>query len=359
MTEHDEPGGVHPPAAEQPPAASGSAPSGPAEAREGGSPRLWPRVVGVAVLAAGVGGAWLWQHPELLKGGAPRDDGAIARLEARITRLEQRPAAGDTSPLAARLDTLEKRVGQLSAAPPASTSPGFNPGPLIARLDALEARAPGEPGQGPDMRPLLSRLDALERTVSEREAAQRGIDTVANRLDDLEHLISGLSAKGASVAETADRAARLARVSGAELALAEGRPLGAIPDAPAALNRFATSAPPTEAALRLAFPAAERAAIGASVPDTEGKPFLGRVLARLQDVNLITIKEGDRVVVGNVTADVLHRARALLEAGDLAGAVRGVASLKGPPAATMAAWLDDANALLAAREALATLARNG
>jgi hypothetical protein len=349
MTEHDEPGDARPPVSGEPPAA-------PAAVVPDPGPRLWPRVAGVAVLAVGFAGAWVWQHPELLRAGAAREDGAIQRLEARVTRLEQRPVPADPAPLAARLDALERRLSQT---PPAA---GFDPAPLIARLDALEARGPGEPGQAgpsqsPDLRPLIARLEALERTVTEREAAQRGVDAVATRLDDLEHMISGLSAKGASVAETADRAARLARLSGAELALAEGRPLGAIADAPATLSRFATIAPPTEAGLRLAFPAAERAAVAASVPDTEGKPFLGRMLARLQDINLITVKEGDRVVVGNVTADILHRARALLDAGDLAAAVRVASTLKGPPAEKMAPWLADANALLAAREALATLAR--
>src|SRR3954469_13107487 len=35
------------------------------EAIEG--PRIWPRVVGVLILLLGVGGAWLWQNPELIE----------------------------------------------------------------------------------------------------------------------------------------------------------------------------------------------------------------------------------------------------------------------------------------------------
>ncbi len=96
-----------------------------------------------------------------------------------------------------------------------------------------------------------------------------------------------------------------------------------------------------------------------SLPDTEGKPFFDRVLARLQDFRLITVREGDHVVIGNSTAAILAHARVLLEVGDLGGATRTVATLSGPPATKMAPWLADANALQAAREALAALAESG
>ena len=96
-----------------------------------------------------------------------------------------------------------------------------------------------------------------------------------------------------------------------------------------------------------------------SLPDTEGKPFLDRVLARLQDVRLITVREGDHVVVGNEAAQTLAHARLLLEVGDLAGAVKAVSGLSGPPAEKMAAWLAEASSLVAAREALVSLSGNG
>jgi len=49
----------------------------------------------------------------------------------------------------------------------------------------------------------------------------------------------------------------------------------------------------------------------------------------------------------------------LLDAGDLPGAIRTVATLTGPAAEKMAPWLADAKALQAAREALASLAESG
>jgi len=120
-----------------------------------------------------------------------------------------------------------------------------------------------------------------------------------------------------------------------------------IPNAPPALTRFATAAPPTIADLRLSFDTASQAALKVSQPDTEGKPFLDRVMARLQDFKLIT------------AAAALAHAQMLLDAGDLDGAVKAVSALSGPPAEKMAPWLADATALQAAREALASLAEKG
>ena len=97
--------------------------------------------------------------------------------------------------------------------------------------------------------------------------------------------------------------------------------------------------------------------MAASQPDTGGKPFLGRMLTRAEE--LVTVRQGDRVLVGNPAAGVLARARGALDAGDLAGAVAAVSGLSGPPAAAMAAWLADAQALLAARAGLADMAAHG
>ena len=79
------------------------------------------------------------------------------------------------------------------------------------------------------------------------------------------------------------------------------------------------------------------------------------MIARLQDFKLITVRQGGNVLIGSSAAATVARAQVLLEAGDLAGAARMVAMLTGPPAEKMAPWLEDANALIAAREALATL----
>jgi hypothetical protein len=95
------------------------------------------------------------------------------------------------------------------------------------------------------------------------------------------------------------------------------------------------------------------------LPDTEGKDFFDRVLARLQDVRLITVREGDHLVIGNAAAATLTHAKMLLDVGDLGGAIKTVGTLTGPPAEKMAGWLADVTSLVAAREALVSLADNG
>ncbi|HEX5326561.1 MAG TPA: mitofilin family membrane protein, partial [Acetobacteraceae bacterium] len=92
----------------------------------------------------------------------------------------------------------------------------------------------------------------------------------------------------------------------------------------------------------------------ASRPEAGDRAFGQRLWQRAQ--GLISIREGDRVIVGNPAAGVLDEAQTRLDAGDLAGAVAAVSKLTGPPAQALADWLAQANALLAARAALATMA---
>jgi hypothetical protein len=390
-------------------------------------PRLWPRVVGVGLLLVGALAVWIWQNPgffeqtfsSLFGGSGTRETPAakVDALEARLTQLEQREAADagalnrrvdaleqrpapeqtapgqagpdqtasdqtardqlvrDLTALTERLDALERRGGEATAAAAGDL------GPLQARMDALEARVvaigqtpPARANSAPpaDLGPLTARIDALEKLVAAQAAEPARVNAIAGkvdalethdpaaelrgRLDEVSREVSALTQGSSKQSAAADRALRLARLQMAFIDLESGHPLGAIPDAPPALVRFANAAPPTEAELRLSFPAAEQAALKVSRPDTEGKPFFDRILARLQDFRLIVVRKDDEVVLGNAAAATLTHARALLTAGDLAGAVKAVASLSGPPAEKMAPWLADATALVLAREALAALA---
>ena len=62
------------------------------------------------------------------------------------------------------------------------------------------------------------------------------------------------------------------------------------------------------------------------------------------------------MVVGNPASVILSRAQAALDAGDLAGAIVAIETLKGQPERAMADWLADAKALEEARAALAQMA---
>jgi hypothetical protein len=362
------------------------------EAREGAPhdhrPRVWPRVVGVLVLLLGVGGAWLYQNPgfvqttwtSLFPGSAtPANDAAMIKaLDTRVAQLEQRPVPPD---LTSRVEALERRVTTPAQTQASAATAPADLRPLLARLDALEARARETPtqqtvSQGPaDLYPVPARLDALEKNAAQNSLDAGKVEALAaqiaalserdpaagfrGKLDEVDQQLHDLSASQTQLAENAAHAVRLARLDAAGIALGIGHTLGTIPNAPPALTRFATAAPPTIADLRLSFDTASQAALKVSQPDTEGKPFLDRVMARLQDFKLITVREGSHVVIGNSAAAALAHAQMLLDAGDLDGAVKAVSALSGPPAEKMAPWLADATALQAAREALASLAEKG
>jgi hypothetical protein len=299
----------------------------------------WLYGLGFVVLAGAM--IYLWQNPSNGPSASLTDqlqtlNQQVETLQSRVAQLEQRPvpAAVDLSPLSSRIDLLERRMSAAA--------------PLESRLALLEQRAASGTDVVSRVQTLTSRVDALATKDDNAQA------TVSQQLAAENVRISALEKTAGQMASVADRATVLARIQGAATALTAGRPLGAIPDAPPALARYATVAPPTEAALRLSYPAAERAALAASTPETEGKPFLDRVLARAQD--LVTVRQGDHVIVGDESAGVLARARTALLAGDLPAAASAVADLRGAPAKAMADWLAQAQGLLAARAALADMA---
>jgi hypothetical protein len=307
----------------------------------------WLCGLGFLVLAGAIGFVWSSSHS-----GPPAD---FQALQDRIVRLEQGTAGRgvELGPLTARVAALEQR-----------TAPDL--GPLTARVAALEQRTV------PDLAPLQARVAALERqaTDNSRFAARldalsarvdalsgsaRGADSdLAHRLDADEARLAALEQVAARTTAAAEHAAQLARIQAAESALAAGRPLGNLPGAPPAVARFATTNPPTEASLRLAYPQAEHAALAAARPDVRGDTFLAQVLVRAED--LVTVRQGDRVLLGDPASGVLARARSALDAGDLTGAVAAVSSLSGPPATAMAVWLADAKSVLEVRAGLAEMA---
>ncbi len=295
--------------------------------------QLFPALTAVGFLILAAGLIWVWRNPAAPPTSAEQSDALaqqLGALEARVARLEQRPQpqTPDIGPLGARVTALEQRP------PPQAGAPAAAPdlAPLDRRLTALEQRQP------PSLGPLEARVAALESASRTTQAE------LSRRLD----------ADESRLAASEKAARRTPLVQTAALALAAGQKLGDLPGAPPALARFAGAAPPTEAALRLAFPQAAREALAASQPAIEGQPLLPRLWAQAQE--LVTIRQGDRVLIGDPAGGVLEHARADLAAGDLAAAVAEVAKLEGAAAQAMSAWLAQARSLLDARAALATWA---
>jgi hypothetical protein len=288
-------------------------PTSPASGSRGIDGISW--LYGVALLILAFAVARLWLMPPTGPAAPAGLDALVQQfheLEVRVARLEGRPVpdAGAMRALADRVDALEQRS-------------------LEPRIAALEQKAV---------------------TAGSVSGAAAGASTGAPAVGEPE-LVTQL-------ARDRTRLDMLAHVEVAQLALAQGRPLGDWPDAPAALKRFSGTPPPTEATLRLTFEAAAQAALAnrRSTPSGEASVWQ-RALARIE--SLVTVREGDQVLLGNPAAGTIAHARHALDAGDLAGALDALKSL--PPAAAdaFAGWMAQAQALLEARNALSALAASG
>ena len=348
-------------------------------------PLLLPLFAGGAVLVLAL--AWLIITPRPNAPALP----SLAPLEARLSALEARPGF-NPAPLETRMTALEAR-------PRATAAPDL--APIIQRLEALEARpAPSLDVSGLAPRALAetlaTRLDRLtERQdalaarlqAADAEALRRTEDLARSLLARLEVAekaeVERIAAAGAALegrlagAESAlgsrmqaleaaqtritaieARANRVQAIAALRARLDAGQALGptltAFPNVPAALSRYALASPPTEAALRLGFEDAARAARTASEPAREGQSILESASARL--AGLITIRRGETIIWGDEAAAALEAARRALEAGDLPGALGKLGPLPPAARAALSGWEANAQALLAARAAIITLA---
>lgn len=339
-------------------------------------------LLGFVILAGTV--AYLYNHPatppEAQQAAVKVDSlqGQVQTLADRLAKLETRPtgAAADLAPLDRRIAALENRPaappvnlapleGRITAVEGRPAPPPVNLQPLETRIAALEGRPPFDPA------PLTSRLDAVTAKEAADAAALGGrLDALATkqaadatalngRLDALDGRIAAVDAQAkqtaSQVGAVAERSGRVVRLQAAMAALESGQPLGDIPGAPPAVARFASTPPKTEQELRRSFDAAADAAEQAGQPAImENKSFGDRLFARAQQA--VTVRQGDRVLVGDPLAGRIIRARAALDAGDLAGAVKALDGLSGPAQAAMADWIGQARTLLEARAALSSMA---
>ncbi len=300
-----------------PPQNSGAmGPTSDAASAKGGTP-LW--VTGALALLLAGGVAWVWQDRPAADGSTARIaalEDALKTAQQRVSILEQRPTGGD----ATRMATLEASLRALAARPVQDTTN------LEARLGSLEQRP----------------VPVIPDVAKDFQAAMAGASAELNaRLASLDIKLQ-------------QEMAQATRLRTATTALEAGKPLGDLPGASPALSRFAQMAPPTEPALRQSFASFATKAEAASRPSAAGHDFAERMWMRAQQ--LVTVRQGDKVLVGAPAAVTLAAAHTKLDAGDLAGAVTTLASLDDAARAAMAPWVGDAQALLDARAALSSMA---
>ena len=354
--------------------------------------------LGFVLLLAGL--AYLWQRQEQLMAQPPAvDPAAFAGLQSDVRAAGQR-AAPDLRPIEARIAALENRPPP----PPPDLKPldtriaalENKPAPLPTDLKPLEDRIAAlenrPPPQIPDVAGIVgaavaplagridgaardqqtridtlardqqSRIDALTKDMqanqtdlssklevatsrmqdAEREAAGR-VDALEKKLAAAEQRATAQSAQGQQALQ-AQRALT---------SLESGKPVGDIAGAPPSVAKYATSKPPTEAELRLNFPAAAARATDASRTGSAELPVRQQLLQHAE--TLFTFRKGNDVVVGTNAAQTLGRAKDRLDAGDLAGAVTALDGLDPGAAQAMADWRAQAQSLLDARAALTAM----
>ncbi|MGX9964458.1 hypothetical protein ACVFYP_14100 [Roseomonas sp. F4] len=371
-------------------------------------PAALPILVAAVVLVGAV--AWLLARP--LPQEAAR--GADPALEARLAALEGR-AAPDLGAVERRLTAVEQ-ASREAAARPAVDTEAFAPRSALADLaprSALENLAPRSALENLAPRAAVEalgqRVDGLaqraEAAIQQEEAratassariegvarelatrlgtAEQAQTQSAQRIGAVESALAGriaaletalgerrseIQAQAARIAELEGqqqrlaalegRAGRLATLDQLRAALEGGAPLGGalstLREPPAALTRFAETRPPTESALRLTFEDAARAAMAASDPGRQGQSVLDSAVARLS--GLVTVRRGEEVVWGDAAAAEIEKSRRALEAGDLEGSLQPLRRLSPEAQAAMRGWVEQAEALIAARRALRTLA---
>jgi uroporphyrinogen-III synthase len=327
---------------------------------------LWSlaALIGLVVVAIAAWPAWRGVAPQSLRTLVGDDVAVEPVAPAAPARDETGQAAASVRALDDRVSALERRLAQ----------PREGDASLERRLAALEARASEPPAVGravadPD---LARRLAQVELRIAASEGSDQAAESalkaenarLAAQVADFDRRLAALQERAGArradnhilaLAHLRDAVARGGPFA-SELAAFEAvaKDDAGYADALARLKPYAERgvAPRHELARRFAAAAAAGARAGV-VP--EGNDWVSRMIARLHTV--VSVRRVGDDVPGDQPDAVLARAEARLQADDLAAAAAEVEKLDGPAAASVAAWLADARARLAAERALIDLGR--
>ena len=334
-------------------AAEGAAPPSPDGTRKGAP---WGMLVAVgAVVAIAVLGAITWPQwkdavaPAAVEEASPAPPPAPApgpaptaaaptvaaeldALRARIGELEARPALSDAAATTERLDRVEGSIAALAARPEA-------PAGLVQEVEALSAQ-----------------LAEIRKTTADAAAVLR----LADRLDKVEADLRDIQSRRSSAAALLLAVGQLREaVNGAMAFEAELRAVLVLAPQDAEMaGVMETLKPRAAAGIPTRMVLAER--FGALAPALVRSDLLPAGQSWWRDTvnrmaSLLTVRREDGEAAGNSPAAVVARAQAALRRGDLAGAIAQAETLDGAAAETVAPWLADARARLAADKALGIL----
>jgi hypothetical protein len=355
-------------------------------------------LVGIATLALA------WSGLDL--GGETKPAPEIAALDRRVAKLEAAPSssvdAGTLSELASRLAALEASTKQ--------TSPEL--AALADRVTQLEtslktlAETASEGGSVASAAAITQQIGEAEKQLEAKMAAALAKGETANQsaLEQMRTDIAELKAKLSALAEAelgggepsdlgpelTALTARIAKIestlpelagaidkdaSGAKVAaiaiafanlraaVSDGRPYAPELDtvstlAPSVgdlgiLPAYAQTGIPTHPELTRSFITARDNALMVSTAAPAGGSLVDSLMASAQ--SLVKIRRIDEQPTGEGAAATLTRARAALDQGDLAAAVKDVEMLDDTAREALSAWLGQAHARLGAEETLTRL----
>ena len=277
--------------------------------------------------------------PDLPNGLSAR----LAGLDKQIQQLASRPTPARVEPKT--VDELAARVSKLENAPAGPTGPSTDPA-VLSRLESIESA----------VKSVADKMAALSRNNDQRDAALR--DT-QGRLDKLAANLGELQAAARAPTADRDQAARLALAAWAlRDAVARSSPFGTElavvkalkPDAEAltALEPFAASGVPTDAALGKELAALIRPMRRASGEPTQDAGFLERLQANAEKlVRVRPIDQADR----NDGSAVLARIEQQATRGDISAAEAELSELPSAERAKAQQWIAKVQARKAAIEA--------
>jgi uroporphyrinogen-III synthase len=304
-----------------------------------------------------------------------QDASAVANAAVDAARRE----------IGTRLDDLEKRVR--AAAATAAERPSAAPDPAIdelrAKITALENRPAAPPQATPtsgeaekeisavrlEIATLRSALQALDQAVAgQRDESARQRDQAKALADAVDKARTEAGARNASE-QKALAAAHASAVIGVaarlSAALESGLPFAAdlgllspltqgdakLAEIAGALQPYAQSGVASRTALAADFPAVAKAALADDLADDS---FGARLMGKVR--NLVSLRRVGADVEGDSVEAKLARAEAAIDAGDLAKAAELVKSLPPQTSKATAGWLSRAEAHLAAKRAVDQLA---
>ncbi|WP_422369396.1 COG4223 family protein [Pelagibius sp.] len=358
------------------PADAGKTASKTSTAADGGGRRssgslLGGLVLGV-VLALVVGGAAVYSRDfwlPLVDPQSGRQDPAItealAGLDARLAEVQAGlppDSSGAVRELGDRLTTLESAVSQGAGQDPETRAALESLSASLARMtDRLQALEEGQAAAGAPTEALTMRLSGEAARLDEMLTTQTEL---AARLEAAEGALAGVAAGQAAAPGSEETLMLLAMLQLRDAIRGSGpyeEPLRMLQNLTgedaelaaviAPLERRAPAGLPSIADLQAAFPDVARR-IAAIELGEEGEGWSAGVLRRLSEaVNLRPVG----LVEGGQPTAVAARAEVKLNDGDLAGALEELNALSGAAAEAAAAWRSDAEARIAANQAVSRL----